>query len=167
MMFDHPTCNAIVSSEQADKVVAFQERQLSIKMKVLRSDRGPDYTAKMFKGTLERYGIRQEFAPPDGHNQLGKAEKKIADICEKGKVLLVNANLPYAFFFHALRLVTQMHNRIAKNGEQCPWEALGLPAEKRTREPLPFGCLVLTTELERWSKSEPGRWIKTAYLGDD
>ena len=88
-MFDHPTCNAILSSEQADKVVAFQERQLSSKMKVLRSDRGPDYTAKMFKGTLERYGIRQEFAPPDGHNQLGKAEKKIADICEKGKVLPV------------------------------------------------------------------------------
>ena len=109
----------------------------------------------------------QEFCPPDGHGQIGKAEKRIGDLNEKAKLLILQAGMPYKFMFLAMQFVVGVQNRTKKNGEPSPWEAIGLPVEKRKRNTLPWGSHFAAPETDRWSKSNPGRLIDCAYLGED
>ena len=134
---------------------------------MIRSDRGSDYTSKMYGELLLNKGINQEFCPPDGHGQVGKAEKRIADMCENAKTMLLASGHPYKYLFYAKKLYVGKANRLEKNGEPSPLEALGMSKELVKRQTFPFGSYFATTTSERWRKSEPGRVIHCTYLGED
>ena len=92
--FETEKIDAVTSSKIAGWFLSWCEKNIPEKVKVIRSDRGSDYTSKMFGKLLLNRGINQEFCPPDRHGQVGKAEKRIADMCENAKTMLLTSSHP-------------------------------------------------------------------------
>ena len=81
--------------------------------------------------------------------------------------MVLQSGMPYKFMFLAMQFVVGVQNRAEKNGQPSPWEAIGLPLEKMKRNILPWGSYFAAPEADRWSKSNPGRLIDCAYVGED
>lgn len=120
----------------------FVERQLSLPLKSLRTDRGGEFTAKEFKSFCELTRIRQQFTAPRFPQQNGIAERKNRTVIEMARTMLKEMSMPTQFWAEAVSTAIHILNRSPTSvlEDQTPYEALtgSKPGVKHFRI---FGCL--------------------------
>ena len=73
------------------------EKQLSTKIKALRSDRGREYLSKQFKGFYDEKGIARQLTISYTPQQNGIVEKRNRTLLDMVRSMMVQANLSIFF----------------------------------------------------------------------
>nr|GEX29731.1 putative ribonuclease H-like domain-containing protein [Tanacetum cinerariifolium] len=118
------------------------ENQLSLKVKVIRTDNGTE-----FKNNLNQFyrikGIKREFSVPRTPQQNGIAERKNRTLIKAPKTMLADSFLPILFWPEAVNTACYVQNRVlvTKPHNKTPYELLPgrTPSISFMR---PFGCPV-------------------------
>nr|GEX89599.1 putative ribonuclease H-like domain-containing protein [Tanacetum cinerariifolium] len=96
------------------------ENQLSLKVKVIRSDNGTEFKNNDLNQFYGMKGIKKEFSVPRTPQQNGIAEKKNRTLIEAARTMLADSLLPIPFWAEAVNtacyiqkrvLVTKPHNK--------------------------------------------------------
>jgi hypothetical protein len=74
--------------------VAEMERQTGSRIKVLRSDRGGEFTSDAIALMLRKAGIRHQLTAPYTPQQNGVAERAVRTLTDKARCMLKHARLP-------------------------------------------------------------------------
>lgn len=91
--------------------------------KVIRSDRGGEYTGKRLQDYLKSEGIQVQFTTPYSPQQNGKAERKNRTLVEMSRCLLIDADLPKSFWGEAVSTANYIQNRVLTRAtKQTPYE---------------------------------------------
>jgi len=90
--------------------VAHVELETGQKLKVLRSDGGGEYTAGEVQSFLREKGIKHELTTADTPQHNGVAERMNRTLVERVCTMLVEAELPDAYWWDALRYAALLHN---------------------------------------------------------
>nr|GEW48651.1 ribonuclease H-like domain-containing protein [Tanacetum cinerariifolium] len=119
------------------------ENQLSLKVKVIKSDNGTEFKNSDLNQFCELKGIKREFSVPRTPQQNGIVEKKNRTLIEAARTMLADLLLPIPFWAGAVNTACYVHNRVlvTKPRNKTPYELL------HGRTPIigfmrPFGCLV-------------------------
>lgn len=103
--------------------VALCENKFGRKPKVIRSDRGGEYTSNENKKFLRSQGIRMELTAADCPQQNGKAERKNRTLMEMARCMLIDAGLPNSFWGEAIATANFIQNRvISRTTNMTPYE---------------------------------------------
>ena len=90
--------------------IAHVELKTSQKLKVLRSDRGGKYTTGEVQSFLKEKGIKHELTTADTPQHNGVAECINCTLVKQVCTMLVEAELPNAYWWDALWYATLLHN---------------------------------------------------------
>ena len=90
---------------------ALAENSSGRRLKVLRTDRGGEYTSTEFEEFLESAGIRHERTIPKTPQQNGVSERMNRTLVESVRSMLVDAKLPHEFWAEALSTAVYLRNR--------------------------------------------------------
>ena len=118
------------------------ENQLDSKIKILRTDRGGEFTSNMFKRFCSSNGIIQHFTYPHTPQQNEVAKRKHRHLVECALTMLSHSQLPSSYWSYAISTAVHIINRLPtlnlKN--QTLWELLFLtkPDISHLRT---FGCI--------------------------
>nr|GEY56868.1 putative ribonuclease H-like domain-containing protein [Tanacetum cinerariifolium] len=118
------------------------ENQLSLKVKVIRSDNETEFKNNDLNQFCGMKGIKREFSVPRTPQQNGIAEKKNRTLIEAARTMLADSLLPIPFWAEAVN-IAYVQNRVlvTKPHNKTPYELLHgeTPSIGFMR---PFGCLV-------------------------
>nr|GEV45205.1 hypothetical protein [Tanacetum cinerariifolium] len=119
------------------------ENQLSLKVKVIRSDNGTKFKNNDLNQFYGLKGIKREFSVPITPQQNGIAERKNRTLVEAARTMLVDSFLPIPFWAEAVNTTCEVQNRmlVTKPHHKTPYELLHgrTPSIGFMR---PFGCSV-------------------------
>nr|GEU49525.1 hypothetical protein [Tanacetum cinerariifolium] len=119
------------------------ENQLSLKVKVIRSDNGTEFKNNDLNQFCGMKRIKREFSVPRTPQQNGIAERKNRTLIEAAKSMLVDSLLPILFKAEAVNSACYVQNRVlvTKPYNKTRYELLHgrTPSIGFMR---PFGCLV-------------------------
>nr|GFB44958.1 putative ribonuclease H-like domain-containing protein [Tanacetum cinerariifolium] len=119
------------------------ENQLSLKVKVIRSDNGTKFKNSDLNQFCELKGIKREFSVPRTPQQNGIAKRKNRTLIEAARTMLADSLLPIQFWADAVNTACYVQNRVlvTKPHNKTPYELLHgrTPSIGFTR---PFGCPV-------------------------
>ena len=103
--------------------VAYVSNKFGTKPKVLRSDNGTEYTGKDTQAVLKRAGIEFQTSVPYNLEQNGLAERKNRTLCESGRSMLFDANLPTKYWGEAVMTACYIQNRLPTTAvNKTPYE---------------------------------------------
>nr|GFA28907.1 hypothetical protein [Tanacetum cinerariifolium] len=119
------------------------ENQLSLKVKVIRSDSGTEFKNNDLNQLCGMKGIKRKFSVPITPQQNGIAETKNRTLIEAARTMLVDSLLPIPFWAEAVNNACYVQNRVlvTKPHNKTPYELL----HGRTLSigfMRPFGCPV-------------------------
>nr|GEV86871.1 hypothetical protein [Tanacetum cinerariifolium] len=119
------------------------ENQLSLKVKVIRSDNGTEFKNNDLNQFCGMKGIKREFSVPRTPQQNGIAERKNRTLIEAARTVLADSLLPILFWAEAVNTACYVQNRVlvTKPQNKTPYELLHgrTPSIGFMR---PFGCPV-------------------------
>nr|GEY03868.1 ribonuclease H-like domain-containing protein [Tanacetum cinerariifolium] len=119
------------------------ENQLSLKVKVIRSDNGTKFKNNDLNQFCGMKGIKIKFSIPRTPQQNGIAERKNRTLIEAARTMLVDSLLPIPFWAEAVNTACFVQNRVllTKPHNITPYELLHgrTPSISFMR---PFGCPV-------------------------
>nr|GEV91113.1 retrovirus-related Pol polyprotein from transposon TNT 1-94 [Tanacetum cinerariifolium] len=122
---------------------AKEENQLSLKVKVIRSDNETQFKNSNLNQFCELKGIKKEFSVPRTPQQNGIAERKNRTLIEAARTMLADSLLPIPFWAKTVNTACYVQNRVlvSKPHNKTPYELL------HGRTPnigfmRPFGCPV-------------------------
>nr|GEZ35990.1 retrovirus-related Pol polyprotein from transposon TNT 1-94 [Tanacetum cinerariifolium] len=119
------------------------ENQLSLKVKVIRSDNGTEFKNSNLNQFCVLKGIKREFSVPRTPQQNGIAERKNRTLIKAARTMLADLLLPIPFWAEAVNTTSYVHNRVlvTKPHNKTPYELLHgrTPSISFMR---PFGCPV-------------------------
>nr|GEY81895.1 hypothetical protein [Tanacetum cinerariifolium] len=119
------------------------ENQLSLKVKVIRSDNGTEFKNNDLNQFCGIKGIKREFSVPRTPQQNGIAERKNMTLIEAARTMLVDSLLPIPFWVEAVNTACYVQNRVlvTKPHNTTPYKLLHgrTPSICFMR---PFGCPV-------------------------
>nr|GEX16771.1 hypothetical protein [Tanacetum cinerariifolium] len=119
------------------------ESQLSLKVKVIRSDNGTELKNNDLNQFYGIKGIKREFGVPRTPQQNGIAERKNRTLIEAARTMLADSLLPIPFWTEAVNTACYVQNRVlvTKPHNKTPYELLHgrTPSIGFMR---PFGCPV-------------------------
>nr|GEW02024.1 putative ribonuclease H-like domain-containing protein [Tanacetum cinerariifolium] len=119
------------------------ENQLSLKMKVIRSDNGTEFKNSDLNQFCEIKGIKREFSAPRTPQQNSIAERKNKTLIKAARTMLADSLLPILFWAEAVNTACYVQNRVlvTKPQNKTPYELLHgrTPSIGFMR---PFGCPV-------------------------
>nr|GEX51904.1 putative ribonuclease H-like domain-containing protein [Tanacetum cinerariifolium] len=119
------------------------ENQLSLKVKVIRSDNRTEFKNNDLNQLCGMKGIKREFIVPRTPQQFGIAERKNRTLIEAARTMLADSLLPIPFWAEAVNTACYVQNRVlvTKPHNKTPYELLHgrTPSIGFMR---PFGCLV-------------------------
>nr|GEZ89107.1 retrovirus-related Pol polyprotein from transposon TNT 1-94 [Tanacetum cinerariifolium] len=119
------------------------ENQLSLKVKVIRSDNGTEFKNNDLNQFCGMKGIKREFSIPRTPQQNGIAERKNRTLIEATRTMLADLLLPIPFWAEAVNTACYVQNKVlvTKPHNKTPYELLHgrTPSIGFMR---PFGCLV-------------------------
>nr|GEW25442.1 putative ribonuclease H-like domain-containing protein [Tanacetum cinerariifolium] len=117
------------------------ENQLSLKVKVIKSDNGTEFKNSDLNQFCELKGIKREFSVPRTPQQNGIAERKNRTLIEAARTMLADLLLPIPFWTEAVNTACYVQNRVlvTKPQNKTPYELLQgrTPSIGFMR---PFGC---------------------------
>nr|GEZ18712.1 putative ribonuclease H-like domain-containing protein [Tanacetum cinerariifolium] len=119
------------------------EKQLSLKVKVIRSDNGTEFKNSDLNQFCELKGIKREFSVPRTPQQNSIAERKNQTLIEAARTMLADSLLPIPFWAEAVNTACYVQNRVlvTKPHNKTPYELFHgrTPSIGFMRS---FGCLV-------------------------
>nr|GEU34594.1 putative ribonuclease H-like domain-containing protein [Tanacetum cinerariifolium] len=119
------------------------ENQLSLKVKVIRSDNGTEFKNSDLNQFCGLKGIKREFSVPRTPQQNGIAERKNKTLIEAAQTMLADSLLPIEFWAEVVNTACYVQNRVlvTKPHNKTPYELLHgrTPSIGFMR---PFGCPV-------------------------
>nr|GEW18960.1 hypothetical protein [Tanacetum cinerariifolium] len=119
------------------------ENQLSLKVKVIKSDNGTEFKNNDLNQFCGIKGIKRKFSVPRTPQQNGIAERKNKTLIEVARTMLANSLLPIPFWAEAVNTVCYVQNRVlvTKPHNKTLYELLHgrTPSISFMR---PFGCHV-------------------------
>nr|GEZ12316.1 putative ribonuclease H-like domain-containing protein [Tanacetum cinerariifolium] len=119
------------------------ENQLSLKMKVIKSDYGTEFNNSDLNQFCGLKGIKREFIVPRTPQQNSIAERKNRTFIEAARTMLADSLLPIPFWAEAVNTACYVQNRVlvTKPHNKTPYELLHgrTPSIGFMR---PFGCHV-------------------------
>nr|GEX08259.1 putative ribonuclease H-like domain-containing protein [Tanacetum cinerariifolium] len=119
------------------------ENQLSLKVKVIRSDNETEFKNSDLNQFCELKEIKREFSVPRTPQQNGISERKNKTLIEAARTMLVDLLLPIPFWDEAVNTACYVQNRVlvTKPHNKTPYELLHgrTPSIGFMR---PFGCHV-------------------------
>nr|GEZ45426.1 ribonuclease H-like domain-containing protein [Tanacetum cinerariifolium] len=119
------------------------ENQLSLKVKVIRSDNGTEFKNSDLNQFCGMKGIKREYSIPRTPQQNGIAERKNRTLIEAARTMLVDLLLPIPFWTEAVNTACYVQNKVlvTKTHNKTPYELLHgrTPSIGFMR---PFGCPV-------------------------
>nr|GEW82591.1 ribonuclease H-like domain-containing protein [Tanacetum cinerariifolium] len=119
------------------------ENQLSLKVKVIRSDNGTEFNNNNLNQFCGMKEIKREFSVPRNPQQNGIAERKNRTLIEVARTILADSLLPIPFWAEAVNTACYVQNRVlvTKPQNKTPYELLHgrTPSIGFIR---PFGCPV-------------------------
>nr|GEW90020.1 putative ribonuclease H-like domain-containing protein [Tanacetum cinerariifolium] len=119
------------------------ENQLSLKVKVIRSDNGTEFKIFNLNQFCGIKGIKREFSVPKTPQENGIAERKNRTLIEAARTMLANSLLPIPFWAEAVNTACYVQNMVlvTKPHNKTPYELLHgrTPSIGFMR---PFGCPV-------------------------
>nr|GEU81701.1 hypothetical protein [Tanacetum cinerariifolium] len=119
------------------------ENQLSLKVKVIRSDNGTEFKNSNLNQFCELKGIKREFSVPRTPRQNGIAWRKNMTLIKAARTMLADSLLPIPFWAEAVNTTCYVQNRVlvTKPQNKTPYELLHgrTPSIGFMR---PFSCLV-------------------------
>ena len=137
----------------------------------LRTDNAKDFLNHELREFLASEGIKHETSCPYTPQQNGLAERKIGDIVDKGRTLLIQASTPLNLWGFAVMTAVHLINRLPSSnlGLQSPLEILEEKyPEVRLKTGLPvkiFGCVAYVHnplhKNDKWS----AKALKCVFLG--
>lgn len=98
--------------EKIREYVRFTETQFGRKPKVIRSDRGGEYTSNALRKFYAEEGIKAEFTAGYAPQQNGVAERRNRTLNEMGLCMLLDAGLPRRFWAEAVNTAAYLQNRL-------------------------------------------------------
>nr|GEX90668.1 ribonuclease H-like domain-containing protein [Tanacetum cinerariifolium] len=119
------------------------ENQLSLKVKVIRSNNGTDFKNSDLSQLCGMKGIKKEFSVPRTPQQNGIVERKNRTLIEAARTMLADLLLPIPFWVEAVNTACYVQNRVfvTKTHKKTPYELLhGRPPSIGFMRP--FGCPV-------------------------
>lgn len=90
---------------------AYAENKLERKIKSIRTDNGREYVNKEFKDLLQSLGIAHQTTVSYNPQQNGLAERANRSIVERARCMLIDANLPKAYWAEATSTAVYLLNR--------------------------------------------------------
>nr|GEU56403.1 retrovirus-related Pol polyprotein from transposon TNT 1-94 [Tanacetum cinerariifolium] len=119
------------------------ENQLSLKVKVIRSDNRTEFKNNDLNQLCGIKGIKREFSVPRTPQQNGIEERKNRTLIEAARTMLADLLLPISFWVEAVNTACYVQNRVlvTKPHNKTPYELLHgrTPSISFMR---PFGCPV-------------------------
>nr|GEV13207.1 hypothetical protein [Tanacetum cinerariifolium] len=119
------------------------ENQLSVKVKVIKSDNGTEFKNNDFNQFYGMKGIKREFSVPRTPQQNGIAERKNMTLIEAARTILADLLLPIPFWAETVNTACYVQNRVlvTKPHNKTTYELLHgrTPSIGFMR---PFGCHV-------------------------
>lgn len=115
-----------------------------MKIKILRSNNGGEYTSTTFKQHLASHGIIQQTSCPYTPQHNGVAERKNRHLMEVARSMMFHANVPKRFWGDVVVIATYLINRTPTRVllDATPYEVLN-----KTKPSIDhlcvFGCFVL------------------------
>nr|GEU90305.1 putative ribonuclease H-like domain-containing protein [Tanacetum cinerariifolium] len=102
------------------------ENQLSLEVKVIRSDNGTEFKNSDLNQFCELKGIRREFSVPKTPQQNSIAERKNRTLIEAARTMLADSLLPIPFLAEAVNTACYVQNRVlvTKPQNKTPYELL-------------------------------------------
>nr|GEW04115.1 hypothetical protein [Tanacetum cinerariifolium] len=102
------------------------ENQLSLKVKVIRSDNGTEFENNDLNQFYGMKGIKREFSVPRTPQQNGITERKNRTLIEAIKTMLADLLLPIPFWAEAVNTACYVQNRVlvTKPHNKTPYELL-------------------------------------------
>nr|GEX87779.1 hypothetical protein [Tanacetum cinerariifolium] len=88
------------------------ENQLSLKVKVIRSDNGTNFKNSDLNQFCELNGIKREFSVPRTPQQNGIAERKNRTLIKAARTMLADSLLPIPFWAEAVNTACYTQNRV-------------------------------------------------------
>nr|GEZ13514.1 ribonuclease H-like domain-containing protein [Tanacetum cinerariifolium] len=102
------------------------ENQLSLKVKVIRSDNGTEFKNNDLNQFCGMKGIKREFGVPRTPQQNGIAERKNRTLIKAARTMLADLLLPIPFWAEAVNTACYVQNRVlvTKPHNKTPYELL-------------------------------------------
>ena len=107
-------------SEAASKIkeyVKYVQTKFGKSPKIIRSDRGGEYTTGELQNFLKSEGIQMQMTAPYTPQQNGRAERKNRYLTEMTRSMLIDANMPNKYWGEALLTANHLQNRLPTSGE--------------------------------------------------
>ena len=99
------------------------ENQLSMKIKVLRFDRGREYLSEQFKNFCDEKGIARQLTISYTPQQNGVAERRNRTMLDMVRSMMAQANLPISFWGDVVLTAAYILNRMpSKSIPSIPYE---------------------------------------------
>lgn len=144
------------------------ELQENFKIKVIRSDRGGEYTSHSFAKFCEESGILRQFTQAHTPHQNGVAERKNRSLLEKARSMAFDSGLPVHLWTEAISTANYLVNRTATrvNGGDSPYEKLtgSRPSLLHLKT---FGCRTYVLDTLPFRKKWAPRATPCIFLGYD
>ena len=145
--------------------------QFGDSVKGLRTDNAKDFIDHELREFLASEGIRHKTSCPYTPQQNGLAERKIGDIVDKARTLLIQATAPLNLWGFAIVTATHLINRLPSKilGFQSP---IGILEEKYPEVRLKtglsvknFGCVAYVQNLVHKNNKWSTKVLKCVFLG--
>nr|GEV47681.1 ribonuclease H-like domain-containing protein [Tanacetum cinerariifolium] len=119
------------------------ENQLSIKVKIIRSDNGTEFKNNDLNQLRRMKGIKREFSVPRTPQQNGIVRRKNRTLIKAARAMLADSLLPILFWAEAVNTACYVQNKVlvTKPQNQTPYELL-LGRTPSIGFMRPFGCPV-------------------------
>ncbi|KAD6119425.1 hypothetical protein E3N88_10696 [Mikania micrantha] len=138
------------------------------KLKMLRTDRGGEFTSKEFNDYCEKEGIRRQLTAPYTPQQNGVVERRNRTLLETTRSILKSMKVPQNMWGEAVRHSTYVLNRVPTLSlkDQTPYEAIHgrKPVLSHLRV---FGCLAFAKIPQVNLKKLDDRSKALVYLGTE
>ncbi|KAF5794275.1 putative RNA-directed DNA polymerase [Helianthus annuus] len=145
---------------------ALVEKNGKYKVETLRTDRGGEFTSKVFNEFCKQEGIRRQITAPYTPQQNGVVERRNRTILGTTRSLLKTMNVPDFLWGEAVQHAVYLLNRMATKGvvSMTPYEAL-----KNKRPSLGkvkvFGCIGHVTKVGTHIPKLDDRSVPMVYIG--
>ncbi|KAF0709191.1 hypothetical protein AaE_012946 [Aphanomyces astaci] len=141
-----------------EAILAYSERQTGRKVKVFRSDGGPEYSSRALDDLLQSMGIKHESSSAGNQWQNGVAERAHRTLMEMALAMLAHANMSNRWWAEAVNTAAFICNRVLQTTKcvKTPLELFcgHVPTLNNMRV---FGCkcFKLVKQPERRNKLAP------------
>jgi len=135
--------------------IAKVERQLSCKVKSIRSDNGGEFNSAAWNTYMQSRGIEHVKVPPAAHAQNGRVERLHLTILNGVRTVLAHSGLGAQFWAEAANYIAYTRNRTPCGPQHLVPDDSWRNKESRLDHLQPFGCQVFYRDHRNPSKLAP------------